>query len=571
MDARRFSLSLGLLVAAVSFGCGKDEPAAPTVGAAGVVPKAAEDDVAKLVPADAAVLLYAPSLERLESKVRAVVLSVDPAAAAHVSLDALLDDSGAPPFVRQNLDRTRPIAVAVSFPAGSDEPVFTIVAPTKELAVVVREVENMGLAKPATSGSYVAVTPPGMPQPAARGGAIAEKVPAGDLGVRVDVARIVARYRNEIDGALAQVTGRMSDAPGMPADGGFAGMARSIGETIASAVESAEWLDLALTVEGTRVGVGAELRVKAGSVLDGKVGASEVAGLAGHLPKDYPVMALATVDLAEMMGFFEKFVDAALSMFPEEQRSALLAQTRASVEAYRLLDREHAFGMGFGPGGMEGVSLSRAKDAQGYVAKSRETARAFLSQAADFGMTVEELPPKTIEGVEASGLRMRFDFEKMMASAGGGRDMPPGAMDQAQGMMQMFFGAEGLQTHYAAVDGKVLSVLGASDAVGQAVAAAKRGGKPPALLAESLRRAGGKPAFLLHVDVRALASQILDVVRRMMPPEQAQNFPTVPAGDPAVLLVHASGEGRTYRVGLSADVGSGAEVVRVLQQMGGGR
>jgi hypothetical protein len=79
-----------------------------------------------------------------------------------------------------------------------------------------------------------------------------------------------------------------------------------------------------------------------------------------------------------------------------------------------------------------------------------------------------------------------------------------------------------------------------------------------------MSRAGGRPALLVHVEARELAKQILTTVRKAMPAEKQAEMPTVPDGKPATLLVHATGQGRTYRGGLSVEVAGWADLIKSL-------
>jgi hypothetical protein len=550
------ALLLALLVVPGVVACGKKEPAP------GPSAQAVEDDVTKLVPNDTVGLVYAPSLDALQRKIRDVVASIDAEAAAEVDLDKMLSDPNVPAALRSNLDRTRPVAIAVSF--AGERPVPTIILPSKGDAVALgKAFEEQGMAPPATSGKYLAATMG--PPPSARGGSeIAKKAPAGDVALRLDVARLVAQFRPQIDQGLAELTRQMEAGAGPQA-----GAMRPMVEWMASAVNSAEWLDVALKIEGTRVDFEGELRMKAGSEFDGKLPASQnLASLAGNLPKDFPVVALASVDLESLMGFLEKFMDAALAAFPEDQRKVLADQFRQGREAYKLLGKEHAMGFGIGPNGIEAVTLSASSDPKAYIAKSIEMAKANLAAGAEMGVLVETLPSTTVEGVEVSTWKMNFDWEKLFATSGGGRQMPPEAAEQIQGVMQMVFGPGGLQVHSAPVEGKVVTVLGGPELLSSAIQSAKKGGKAPERIADSIRRAGGKPSLLFHLELRSLATQVTDLLRRVLPPEQASKIPTIPAGSPVVLLVHATGDGRTYRGGLSADVGAGAALVKsVVEQV----
>jgi hypothetical protein len=556
MRARLLPSSLLLLALVLGPACGKKDgpggPGASGSGTGGPAAATVQSDVATLVPNDTQVLLYVPSLDAAVTKARAVVASIDPDMAGGITTEALLQQ--APAGAGAHVDPARPMAVALTFPAGQDEPVPTIIVGAKDAAKLSGAIEGAGLAKPHVAGSYVSITMG--PSPAARGGsALVKSIPAGDLGLRADLASLYGRYRAEIDQALGSLP-----APGAEA-GGSANPLAPIVDAVRTALSSAESLDVALRLDGTRVDLDGELRVKEGSALVGKLeGSGDLAAYAGRLPKDFPLVVLASVDANAWMGWLEQLMKSMSEMMPPEQRESMLQSFRQSKELTPHFGRETAMGVGVGDQGVEFVTIRASKDGKTAVAKTVELMSA--PSMAGQGVTFERLPATTVQGVEVSNLRMKFDFSKIAGDDAAA--LPPESMQAIEGVLGTVFGPEGLVLRNAAVDGVVVSYVGPPAFGDQAVSAAKKGGAAPAGVAESLRRAGGKPALLVHLEGRSLGKQVLGLVRKAMPPEQQADLPTIPDGRPATFSLHASGDGRVYRGGLSIEVGGWAELVKGL-------
>jgi hypothetical protein len=522
MSRRLAALLLALALVPFS-ACGKSGPKV------GPTTQEVSSDLAALVPDDAIGMLYVPSLDALEKKLRTIVGTFDPGAAAQVNLDAALADVPPPlaPVVKR-LDRTRPFAVTVSFVNGEPSPAFVV--PVTDVKAVQAEI---GSANVAAGPGYVLLGAAGVP---AHGKSqIAKVAPAGDLAVRIDLARAVEAFRPMIDQTLGQIS-----AQGGEAGAGLEGMVGGF----RTFVDSAEWLDLGFRLDGTKVAIDGEFRAKAGTPLAKGFGGGDVAPVADRLPKDLPVSMAISFDAASLIEWQQKMVEPMLEQFDAAQREAMTRMLDGARELTGLMGNEHAMGFGVGPEGLEAVFVSAAKDPKAMLAKTRDLYSQMGGVMGPDGPRMEVGPPTNIDGVEVLEIAIGLPAE-----AAGSREAAA------------FLGPDGLRIRLAAVDGRVVGAMGPQSLMQSAIASAKKPGKAATGLAEALRQGGGKPAFALRIEGRELARQILGRVKAAFPDT---DIPDVPAGKPAPFLVHLSSEGRVYRGGLSVDLGAWKEVLEPI-------
>jgi hypothetical protein len=526
----RFPLVGGVLAALVLVpfaACGEKSPAGgPTI-------ESVDSDLSSLVPSDAMVFAHTPSLDALTAKVRGLIATVDPVRAA--GIDVRIQFAGASAL--DHLDTTRPAAFALA-PAVGEDPVATYVVPTKDPVAFSRAVgaDADGPVVTATKGRYVAVTMGAAP--AARGGGLGARAPEGDLGLRVDLARVA----QELDRSVG------SDTP--PDAGRLSGAVRSF-------LASAESLDVGVTIDGAHVDLIAELRAREGSPLatSALVPSDRLAELAGHLPRDFPFTVLASMDATSAAANLEARLEAWLAEAPADAKQVFDSFARGIREAARHLGNEHSFGLGVGGQGLEMVGISAAKDAKAFLAQSQSVVGATLASVGE-AIPFETLPPATVAGIEVTGFRI---------------GMPMPTVDEATGessgasLAGLLLGAEGFVYRAAAVEGRVVWTIGGGQSlIEQAIGSAKKSAGVPATLRPPIHKAGGKLSFLLAVDGRALGSQIFTLLRARLPRSETARFRSIPAGRPATLTVYVTVDGRSYRGGASIDAGAWIETARPL-------
>jgi hypothetical protein len=489
-------------------------------------------DLASLVPNDAFAMLYAPSLDGLAAKVRNVVGLFDADAAAQMNVDAMLADAPPPlaPIVRR-LDRTRPLAIVVSRPQGEGVP-FSFVVPVSDTEGLQKE---MGSANVAVNGGYALVSQRG-PVPHGQS-PLAKTAPAGDLAVRVNLASAAEIFRSEIDAGLSGVA-RDAGPAGGALEGIFGGVRKF--------VDSAEWLDVGLKIDGTRVSIDGEFRAKEGSALSKGFGSKGDMGEAvARLPKDFPVALAMSFDLTTLLDFQAQMMEALFSQLDAETRAPLEQMMAKSREMTAHMGDVHAMGFGMGGEGLEAAFVSTAKDAKAAIAKMREAYGTFPDMGPEMP-TFELLPPANLDGTEVHEVRF---------------GMPP---EVEQGM-SVVAGPGGLRMRVAAVGDKwLVGGLGPQALTQQTIASAKSPSKAAKALADFASAVGGKPTLLVRVDGRELARQVTDRLRTLS--SNPAEVPQIPSGAPALFTVHLTSEGRVYRGGLSVELAAWKEVVETVMR-----
>jgi hypothetical protein len=235
------------------------------------------------------------------------------------------------------------------------------------------------------------------------------------------------------------------------------------------------------------------------------------------------------------------------------------------MDAYAQLAGATAMGLGFGKDGVEGVMVARVKDAAAYREKS-EGLFAAIGSGPDVGVRFRSLPAAKVGETEVRAWRMEIDFEKILSLRASQRPMPAGLDMDSFG--RALFGPEGLLVREALVGDRVVLVYGGDDAfLEKAIEAAKGGGKAPPGLAAAMAKGGGRPTFVLRLELRELVAQMMDVVRAIAP-SAAKEMPALPAGPPLPILAHATAEGRTFRGGVSVDVLGVVQLVKSLMPKG---
>ncbi len=572
--------TFALIAASGLLGCGQgDSKGSGGSSAVGVrLAPPVDSDLAHLVPGDALGVVYAPSLDALEAKAKALVGAIDPEAAKELRVADILKDVLGPAFGQ--LDPSGPVLVAISAGGGDKSPPSpTFVVAVRDGAAAKKSFGELqpGQPAPVVRGRFLALSmAPGF-VPSDRPSALVEGLLAGDVSIRLDLARVVSTFRKQIDEGLGQMSGAAdgTSMPGRPPRPQGAAASADVMKSMVSGLRdflnTAERLDLGIRVEGSVVNLDAAFTAKEGGgttkFLNSDV---DLASLAACLPKDYPIVALAALQFEDMMKWASKLTDAVISAMPENSRDSFRQMMAQANEMYALLEGGMAMGMSMGTSGIEGVTVVTAKDPKAFFAKWDEMLKGgpYRDAAAKAGAIVEESPPTTIAGVEVRGMTMRFDWQKMLAAQGQGVADPEMAA-RMEGSMNSMFGRNGFRVRTAAIGKRIVSVIGDDDGLmASAIAAAQNPTKKmPSELSSAMAKAGGKPSFLVRVELRSVIDGIGSMVSAMTKPDGAgatTDGPRVAPGAPIPLLLHGTADGRVYRGGLSVDVGAVVGLVKTM-------
>ncbi|MDJ0521711.1 MAG: hypothetical protein QNJ90_06505 [Planctomycetota bacterium] len=553
-------------------------------GGSDAAPKAAPvpSELAALVPTNAMALVYVKAPGELEGKVKELMGQIDPEMAEQVQLEAMVGQMlmGA----GQHWDPSKPMAIAVPLPGPEQdmEEAFEGVAMIfgmKDAEAAKAEMEKAfekqmeGVPekyrpKPEdrpqfmVSGNYLTMSRGAAGK---RGGAsIAATAPEGDLALRIDLAAIVGRFRKDIDEGLKEMESGLDEnldrmPPGMESLGGMfetlAGFAKDF-------VNSAETLDISASIDGGSVELAFGFVAKQGSALD-KPGHdhSGLAALAAHLPADLPINLLMSLDIGSMMEWLKPLMEAGMEDMPEDARAKYAQYIAESTEMSKLLGPNWALGMTMSDKGMHMVQVADSKDAKTYIERAGKLfSDDMIGGIPGFDAKKGEITK--IAGIDVHAYQLSFDLEAMMKLQDPNAKMPPEMLSKMNGFMETLFGKDGMTMHMAAVQGKLLFTMGGTERMAAAIeSVSKGGGKAPPALQKGLDKTGGKPTFLLNVDVREIVKQIMPLVADIADEE----MPAVPAGAPIPIMVWGKHDGRVYGGGLQVDVGGIVQMVKAME------
>ncbi len=562
-----------LVVALVAVGgCGgPSKPKGPTIGAgAATMPVEKPDqDIAQLVPENTDVLLYIPSTEALMAKAKKIAAVFGEKAEKGLDLEEGIREMTGP--LHEYFDKTKPMAVAVAMPPqGEGQPTPTMILPVTDVEAAQKVFTDNGQEAPKVVGSYVmmAMGPPALaPEKVPE---IAKHVPKGDLVLRANLAKMIELFGEDLKKGLEQGVGEAGKnvPPGMPDMGQmFEGMQ----EMMQDLLDSAEFFDLAVSIEETDVHVQGLFTMKEGSKLATAMPKANdgLVTMAGALPGDWPVMALMSVDFKKMMTWMEPFMETAFEAFPEEERGRVMEQWKSAMKLYDHVGDKSAMGFRMDEQGMAMAMVMELTDSKKFFEEWEALLTGdYMKMMADMGVDFERLEKTKVAGYDVEHFTMKFDMQKMMANnpALQGEEMPPDAIEASEKVMASMFGEDGWVMHVADVNGLMVSVVGGGPELLEQTIQGAASGKAPktGVLADAIAKAGGKPTYLIHIEGRSLAQGIMNLAKTILPPEQVGDMPEIKDGKPLNILLHATGDGRYYAGGFSMDVGALKDIVETF-------
>lgn len=496
--------------------------------------------IAPLVPKDAAYLLRISSVTELEQilqRLRAelpVPLPPDvlPMLTAAVRLD--------PAAVR----RDQPLFVCASLSDGDVPAELTLIAPVKDPAALA-QAHRMGGS--GVAGSYVALSQLKKGY-AAGGSSLPAGFPGGDISSRVDLTRVISKYRTDIDEGLRTLeeglaTGARQSLPAFdPSE-----MAARMAEWVRRLVDSAETLDAVVNHDDGRFDIQVALTAREGSPLAEAASGprSELVQLGQYLPADMAVTMLLRLDMAGMNDLFLPMLVALMEKRPAEERQAMEGHVRRMNEAAALLTDDWAMALDFGKDGMRVAMVGGARDAPAYLAAYRDLLQTpVLGQ---MGMAYRDEGKREVAGTTVERMRMTFDVQKYMAFLGLD-EFGPEAAGTMNAAMALMFGEDGLVFELAARERRLFVAAGAGGKLMDAMLQAK---KAPAWLEGTASAIGGELGFLVRVEVRRCARGFSELMAKLMP---GLPFPAYPDGEDLPVVLYGAIDGRVYRGGLRFDL-----------------
>ncbi len=537
------------------------------------VPKA-PDLLAKMIPSDAVALIYAPNVETLLGKVRALVARADEQAASGITTAEMFQGSGIPV---EHIDATRPFALAVTF-MENGEPAPTFIVPCSDANAAKQQ---MGERAPALAvGDYLALGMAGQPSLGENRSPMVDGLPGADVTVRINFVKVMEAMGDQINGAMDELSGAGGSGPN--AGGGMPGMPPQLQDMVTGFVDgvktflnASERLDITASIEGGELQLGGHLLVKAGSSLVSKDtdASANLLAMGSFLPTGAPLSGLMNFDASAFTEFFKTVMDAAVEQLPEEERADAKKYFDETMAIMTEIGPGYAFTLSMPKSGMAVTQICDAKDPAGYITRAKALFENKYMQKS--GMKLKAASTIPVAGIEVHKFDLAIDAKAMMAGPAGQNNAGAQEMDEVMGKaMQAFFGGEHMTMYVAAVENKLVYHIGTDVAeitrIIEAMSKGVRGTTPPRL-AQAIRRTGGHPVFLVDVEIRTLAKQVMSAIAAAAPENSNMSMPELPDGDPIRGLIFATSKGRDHRGGLHLDVGSLIDMIVDAQQPSGPR
>ncbi|MHC4971891.1 MAG: hypothetical protein ACYTG3_06135 [Planctomycetota bacterium] len=477
-----------------------------------------------LVPDDAIVVVRLRSFDAL----RGLLKQVENAAGKTPVGDPLEQISAATDVDPRQVVADRPALIAVNMVGQPPRPKTTYILPVREPQAVAAK---SPLAN-AVMGGYVGLSEL-EGYKAGTGSALANDLPDKSVVVRVDLARVVELQGPAIRMQLGMAQAMAANALQAGAPGSNpASMAWLFG-SLRDLVDSAETLEVVADNRGNTLDIDLAYTAKTGSALDKAEEKSTLGELAAHLPADFPLVLLFTLDLAGVMDLFDAFGQ----QLPEQARAAFKARMAAAKAMVHGLGPEWAGGVDVSKEGFRMVCAGRAQDAGAYVQRYVDLvgAKAFR----DSGVVATSEGKRTVGGATVHRVRLKLDAKKYAAAHGA-------RAGEAASFFTNAFGEQGAVVDLAATGDRILVTVDRDGALCEQVLS---GSGVPAGVDGALGRVPGELGFLVHLDVRGLVRGLAEYRRAA-----GRSAPEVPEGGPVPISVYGSRAGRVYQAGLSIEL-----------------
>ena len=498
--------------------------AAPAVSASEPAPLRTDvpASMAVLVPDDATILLVTRPLAELEDAASSIIAEVDPEMAAAVSVDMLLAQALPPGFDATAIDRTRPLGLAVGPIAMAPDPQPYFLIPTANPDAIKSALPMGGEGFPTRiSEGYLGITM-GREYGVSTGSSeLLTRVPAGLLGLTVDLESILADMRPVIDStvmlARMQIEAMEGDLDAMGLDQGMdlAALMDAYFDMFNGFLDSVTSMGMSLDLDDSML----DLRVE-----HGLAEASPMAGLAQgggtDLSRVLPLIGdesfamVAAAEWGQLMEDMDPFFALLLGAYPPEMAESLQASIDAAESLYELFGSTVAMGGNFSEDGMRISTYYVAQDQAALLARYDELMMEPYWEA--IGMRYVDTKKGVLGEVELTRYTFDFDLEAMLALSG--EELGEEELDPIMSLMDVIYGDQLVMT-FAQVGDLGVMTLGDDDEFVKAAIerASAAGGAGPADMSRlSGLAARSHPFMSYRLDLGKLLSTILPLVEDSM-------------------------------------------------------
>ncbi len=467
-------------------------------------PVSAEESAARLVPAEATILIRFESVAALLDLVHAFgPIGGEPVAS--LGPEMLLGAMQLP-FAPSAVDGGRPIYLALTLDPEMPVPVLTQVVPVAD-ARPFSEVASRTGGKVVQAGGYAGISSSPSYAASAVPSPLVLGLRPGVVSAHLDLATLTRLYRPMIDAGLAQFETALEQSPEaaqMPIDlqplmTMYAGAGRAV-------VDSAETLDLALERRGDELALALDLRVHEGSAMDGW-GSDErvdLASLAGRVDATSSFQMTLSANWSELCERFGGLWSTVLAVYPAPLRADIEKALEAQESLSALLLPGMAACGDFGPGGMRFAYVMRCSKPEEFVSGIEALAARFDGQGGC--LRLHDPEPLEVEGLAAKSWRVEIDFETIARATAEDVDLA----SRLPAMLESIYGKD-LRLALAR-EGQLVAIALSSDEGFLRASMARlcqAPGSPPAGLARALQRTGGSvPSLTYRFDFGRLLGQM---------------------------------------------------------------
>ena len=518
------------------------------------VPTKVQGGIKDLLPVDTVAVLYAPSPGDMIQKMQKIVSHFEPEMASEITMANLLSEDSPVGPIADLVDPKRPFAVAFKMPGErgpSPRDMLPIVPVTDVDAAKQRFLDKGMPTPPATSGGYIAMGPPAEETD----GSLLDGLPSGDVVMRINLAALMGKFKGQIQEGFDDMGKAAGQMPGAE------GMVSKLTDGLRNLVDGVERLDLVATTNGDRVALAAQVSAKSGSKLaDQMASMPGVTQIASHLAPDAPVSMVMNVPMASLGESITTMMREMASEMGSEEAD-IDAWASSYSEMMKHMDGAMAMSMFVGPERLRLVGLTESDDpAAAIAAMLKAYEGGAMRMAEQMGSKPEVMGTSTIAGVEVTSVRVGLDFDKLMAAQG--QEMPPEAAAKFEEAMTRMLGEEGIAFHMAPVGKYLVQAMGDKAHVADAINLARQGGGASGTLGRAMDLAGDKPIFAIAFDIGTLLDDVLPLVKSLVPEKARDEVPPPPNVGKVPVVMHGGVTGRTFTLGMEADVAGIGRLVK---------
>ena len=523
------------------------------------------DNIRQHIPADAYLMVYAPSAEKLISSLSKTIGTVDQQAAMQLQMMPMM--GGMMLFKNEDatkqtqLDLSAPIAFALSQGKAGIEPAMSVIIGVKGDHAGLSSAMNPAMKVTSINGSPLVVmsdAPDG--KAIAADAQLMQNIPPGEISIAFDQALFYKQNGPMIDMMMSQMANPGMHQQDDPTAKMMMEQAKQTAAQIKLFMEMFKSWDFSMSFNGPDMTT--TIRWIPTDPKMNAAGSADLGRYSNVLVDNSPLGAVMSHGALEIMLWAQEGQTAGL---PGAAGQAMKIMMDHAQKIVKEMDGSVGISYGLGSKGMWCLQLFNVKNKESYMKGSAEMWTALND--AGLGISVTDL--KLLDG--GTGYTVRLDMQEMMSKMGMGSLIPPKEMAMISSVINALLGGEvGFQIRYLTNGNKMAIVMGRN---GKVLGAAKQmlNSSEPAksnILNELVSTAQGSPTLALSLDFRSAFSELM-VFMRSIPElqDEMKDLPTaVPAGDPVRLDATCTAMTKGGQMIVDFNLGGFAEMMKQMEE-----